>query len=61
MKSIQVKAQKEATRVLGYQVARQLTVNEIKQVAGGACEAGQSVTWSNGSSCGCSYQDDCGK
>jgi hypothetical protein len=49
------------TRVLGYQLARVLTDQELLAVAGALiCPRGQQSTWSPGSSeCNCTVEDDC--
>lgn len=47
------------TRVLGYQVAKVLTDQELLVVSGALCAAPKGSTWSSGTGCNCTYEDDC--
>lgn len=47
------------SRILGYQVAKELTNQELLMASGGTCDVGQSSSWSGGCSGSCTYEDDC--
>ncbi len=52
-------AEMDKTRVLGYQVAKVLTDQELLIVSGALCQPPKGGTWCSGDGCNCTYEDDC--